>query len=209
MGTSRFAATIVFASFIVSLVAPHAALASSPYEPEWEVDAKKTVSLTEASKLVTDLLDGSTIKSKEFFCFKNDLICRVHYTLADKSGNLIAPFFVRFIAADRSVAAQGYFFPVVGQPDTFIRFEDFTFDGKVNIDQVVSENLTKVEKSKTGQVTAIHGSVLPKLGTSRYTEAEVTVSATSVVLEGTQKDKNDPTFLKHVRDEYLRTNLTD
>ncbi len=192
---------------LIGLTAPSFGKASTP--ADWEVDVQKTISVGEADKLVADLLKATTVSSKEFFCVKNDLICRVHYTLSDATGKVIAPFFVRFVAADRSQASQGYFFPVAGQADTFIRFEDFTFDGTVNVTEVVFNNLTKVEKSKTGQLATIHGAVIPKLGTSLYTEAEITVSATSVVLEGIQKDKNDPTFQKHSRTEYLRTDLTN
>lgn len=192
---------------LTGLTAPSFATASTP--ADWEVDVQKPISIGDADKLVSDLIKGTTVHSKELFCVKNDLICRVHYTLADQTGNVIAPFFVKFVAADRSQASQGYFFPVAGQPDMFIRFEDFTFDGTINVSQVVAENLTKVDKSKTGQVSAIHGAVIPKLGTSLYSEAEITVTATSVVLEGIQKDKNDPSFSKHSRTEYLRTDITN
>lgn len=207
MNTIKSRANYLFIALVI-LLSGITAFSQSSASTNYEVDVEQTT-IEDANKLVSDLLKNSKIVSKEFFCVKNDIICRVHYTLADLNGNLIAPFYVRFMAADRSAASQGYFFPAAGKSGHYVRFEDFTFDSTVNINQVVKENTTAVEKNEKGQPTAIRGSVLPKLGTTKYTVADVIISEKMTVIEGDQFDSSDPTFNAHVRTEYLRTNITE
>lgn len=174
---------------------------------DWSIDVSQPIPAIKANQIVTYLLTNTKVVAKDFFCVKNDLICRVHYTLADASGKVIAPFFVRFMAADRSVASQGYFFPTKHNPNLYVRFEDFTFDGQVNVDKVETSNLVPVQKYSDGRFAVIRDIITPRLGTTKYTIATIIVGPKSTVLQGIMKDTQDPKYSEAVRTEYLRTQL--
>lgn len=168
-----------------------------------EVDPTLPITISAANQMVADLLKNK-ISSKEYFCVKDELTCRAHYGLEDASGKKMDAFYVRFTSADRSVGSNGYFFPVKGQPGKFIRFEDFTFDGKINVDKIELQNIVTVEKDHAGKVCAILGSILPRLGTTKYMVADLTVNFRAATLEGTVYDSADPNFIEKSKIEYRR-----
>lgn len=191
---------------LIGLVQP--AFSSELVPTLFEIDPAVSMTNDEAKLKVEELLKNTKIAKREYFCVKREISCRTHYTLTDLGGNLIDAFYVRFVAVDRSVGGNGYFFPVKGQPTKFVRIEDFSFDGKLNIDAVMMDNLVTVEKSKTGSVSVIRNILTPRLGTTKVTNATITVEGKKTVLEGLMYDTADASFSEKVRIEYLRTNVT-
>lgn len=174
----------------------------------FEFDPQASMTIDDASKMVEVLMANSKVDQKKVFCVKNELTCRTHYSLVDLNGNPISAFFVRFVAVDRSVGSSGYFFPVKNKPGTYVRFEDFTFDGKYNISAVLDTNPVTVEKYPDGTLKAILGSILPRLGTTKSTLANIYIDQHSAVLEGIMTDSADPSFSEKTRIEYLYTTVT-
>ena len=172
------------------------------------VDNSQPISAQRADAKVEELLANSKIVRKEHFCVKGELTCRTHYTLADAQGNVLRAFYVRFVAVDRSVGGNGYFFSINKSTDEFIRMEDFTYDGKVNVNSVEQVNVVHVKKTKFGSVKAIRGVLVPKLGTTKTTNADIVVSARATVLAGVTTDSADPAFSQPSRTVYLRTHVT-
>ena len=172
------------------------------------VDNSQPISAQQADAKVEELLANSKIVRKEYFCVKGELTCRTHYTLADAQGNVLRAFYVRFVAVDRSAGGNGYFFPINRATDEFIRFEDFTYDSKVNVNSVEQVNVVHVQKTKFGSVKAIRGVLVPKLGTTKTTNADIIVSARATVLAGIMTNSADPSFSQPSRTVYLRTHIT-
>ncbi len=173
-----------------------------------DIDISSGITVDEANQKVEELFKNSTIVKKEYFCVKRELTCRTHYTLADLDGKILNAFYVRFVAVDRSVGGNGYFFPLKNRPTEFVRFEDFSYDGKVNINSVEISNVVTVEKTKRGSLQAIRGILTPKLGTTKVTNADIIVSGKSTILEGITTDTADSTFSQKSKIEYLRTRVT-
>jgi len=174
-----------------------------------EVDLAQPISIDEANKKVEALVKSSKIFKKEYFCVKSEITCRAHYTLTDLNGNKLNAFYVRFVSVDRSIGGNGYFFPIKGQPRQFVRFEDFSYDGKFNMNSIETKNIVTIEKTKEGSLKAILGVLTPKLGTTKVTKANIIVGSKSTVLEGTTTDSADPSFSETTRIEYLRTKITN
>lgn len=92
----------------------------------FEIDLTTPPTVEQATTILNDFLKNSKVAGKEYFCISGDLTCRTHYVLNDLSGNGLSAFYVKFVAVDRSVGSQGYFFKVKGSVDEYVRFEDFS-----------------------------------------------------------------------------------
>ncbi len=194
--------------FIVSILSSPAALAHPPTEPlEYDLTSKPPIDVAE--RMIESLIANSKIDSKKIYCVKNELTCRTHYSLIDLSGNPLDAFYLRFVAVDRSVGGNGYFFPVKNRPGVYIRFEDYTFDGKYNVDSIEDGNPVTVEKYPDGTLKAILGIRTLRLGTTKSTLADIRVDQHSTILEGITTDSADPSFSQKTRTEYLHTTVTN
>ena len=171
------------------------------------IDITKQISLADAKRIVSDLVQSTKTEYKDHYCLKGEMTCRVHYTLVNQKGERIRAFIAKFLSADRSVASQGFFFPVKDHPNQYIRFENLVFDGKLDIDKIESGNLVEVQKNADNRVSSISGIVMPKLGTTKYAQANVSISPQSIVIEGEMKDSADPGYSQHLRLEYFHIDL--
>lgn len=160
-------------------------------------------SFEDETKAVAELLKKTVVVSKTSYCTSGKMDCRTHYVLKHRSNGRIAKaFYVTFMSADRQLGSTGYFLPVKGKEGLYHRYEDMSFDGKQIITEVAAP--VEVEKNHDGSPARFIGMKIPRLGTSRYIMAEITVTAHKAAITGIEYDANDPNYRGDFKLEYNR-----
>lgn len=161
--------------------------------------------LNNATQIVNDLLNRSEVHLKVSYCTEGKLDCRTHYFLKDRSGRPLDAFYVTFVSADRQVGSTGYFIPTANKPGFYHRFEDMVFDAKKVITDIAPD--IEIQKGHHPGHFRMLNFKIPRLGTTRYVQANLTAVTNKTILEGTELDTQDPNYSAPFKLIYNRISL--
>lgn len=158
--------------------------------------------LIKATEQAKRLIKNATVDSAKHYCLKGTLTCRSIFTYKTKTGIKIKHFVQVFMSSDRQVGSAGYFFPDHKNPGQYFRYEDMTFDGKIDFKDMTPP--ITVERTQDNSVAKMIGMRLDMLGTTQYVISNLIFGEDMVALEGVKYDTARPGFQEPLRIEYLR-----
>lgn len=163
-------------------------------------DPKPIITNEEATAMVEKVLATAEPAKTRHYCTEETMTCRTIIEYVDKTTKKPIDFFrLSFYAAERMVAASE-FYVKMAEKDTYHRFIDSTFDGKLNINR--TDEIQKVLKKKD-KVT-IKDLYMPKLGTTLVLTSDLIFNDDLAAVDGVNTDTAKPDFKEPIRIEYLR-----
>jgi hypothetical protein len=154
---------------------------------------------------VNTLLADNTVRATYNYCINGTLTCRQLVLYKDKvTGQNVESFSNIFVAAERAVGSTGYF--VKKANGKFRATLDDIFNGVVLPNKKYTENEDLTITFDNQGLPTVHNLQLFRLGTTRYSIAEMSFSNSKFQIVGTEYDHADPNFQQAVNIIYNKVN---